>query len=354
MGIVSYRFEPEMIDELLELRARLYGDSPDTALQGEEIRRQLSPRFFFNEIAGNDYCGFVIKRHGELVGHTIAIVNSQMKGPDELPVGLIGFFECLDDYEVASELLDAATDWLKNSKGVARIWGPIQFDIWHGYRFKTRGHKVSAFTGEPVNKPYYPHFFERYGFHEKWIWNSVWIAEADAFDNLVSHRTPTPGYLINRDLRFTTLLSDEDLTDLYEAIMASFKKLPGFTLLPFVEFEQLYRQRCHDTRLTTIIRDRQDRVAAFTVAYPNHLAYNVPGTSGKEAVFFLVGIPGSGGLQNPMLAPSIVYHAVRECFHSGYGSVVLAMMRKSIWLKAISLKHLDDASSSYALYEFER
>jgi hypothetical protein len=40
---------------------------------------------------------------------------------------------------VATVPLDAARDWLRDQHGLRRIWGPMNFDIWHSYRFMTRG-----------------------------------------------------------------------------------------------------------------------------------------------------------------------------------------------------------------------
>ena len=353
MAVTAYRFELEMIESLVDLRTELYGDSPETALHAEEIRRLLSRSFSFHADPGNDHICFIARQGNKPVGHVTATVNGQLRTPGGDPVGAVGFFECIDDYNVATQLLDAAIDWLKNDKALTRIWGPIQFDIWHGYRFKTRGFNVNRFTGEPINKSYYPHFLERYGFKPKWQWSSVWIAEPEAVENLISHRAPKLNYLIGKDVRFTTLSGHEDLQILHNAIMKAFLPLLGFTPLPFDEFERLFLARCRDDRLVTIVRDPDDRVLAFALAYPNKQTCGTSSLSNEEAVFFLVGTTEQDGIRNKMLAPSTVYHAVRECFHANYSSVVLALMRKSIWLEAIKIKHLDDALSTYALFELE-
>ena len=353
MAVTAYRFEPEMVEAMLDLRASLYGDSLETALHAEEIRRLLSQSYAFHSGPDNDHMCFIARKGNRTIGHVTAIVNAQLKSPDDVAVGAIGFFECINDYDVASELLGAAVNWIRDEKGLTRVWGPVQFDIWHGYRFKTRGFKVNHFTGEPVNKSYYPHFFERFGFKSRWEWNSVWIAEPDAVENLIVHRVPKLDYLIGKDLRFCTLSDHSDLQALHNGIMKAFSGLLGFTPLPFEEFERLFLARCRDDRLVTIVKDPDDHIVAFALAYPNKQTCGAAALSSDEAVFFLVGTTEQSTVRNKMLAPSTVYHAVRECFHAGYGSVVLALMRKSIWLEAIKIKHLDDAFSTYALYELK-
>ena len=353
MAVKSYTFEPESIDALIRIRKNLYGDNLETAQQAKQIRRLLGRNFSFHADPGNDHKCFLATHLGKPVGHVVAFVNKQLKGPDGKPVGAIGFFECMDDYYVASDLLNAAIDWIKCENDLTRIWGPIQFDIWHGYRFKTRGFNVNSFTGEPTNKPYYPHFFEQYGFKPKWHWNSAWIAEPGAMESLIYHRAPKLSNVLGKILRFTTVSDQSDLRALYPVIMDSFQSLFGFTPLSFKEFARQGLAQCKDARLVTIVKNQNNRILAFAVAYPNVRTYSTNTQSSEEAVLFLIGTTSKWGIYNEMLAHWTVYHAVRQCFHAGYNSVVLAMMRKSAWLNAVKIKRLDDAISTYAFYELE-
>jgi hypothetical protein len=69
-------------------------------------------------------------------------------------------------------LLEHAIEWLREKHDLQRIWAPVNFDIWHGYRLMTRGFEEKTFYGEPYNKIYYPGFLaalalppERRGIH---------------------------------------------------------------------------------------------------------------------------------------------------------------------------------------------
>ena len=76
---------------------------------------------------------------------------------------LIGFFECLDDYEVAKALFDRATDWaIKHN--LVNLLGTFNLD-----REESRGILVEGRDRPPPsycghNPIYYPAFFEQYGF----------------------------------------------------------------------------------------------------------------------------------------------------------------------------------------------
>lgn len=97
-------------------------------------------------------------------GRIAAFVNKKYKNKgDDMPVGGIGFFECINNQEAANLLLDTAKNWLKE-EGMQAMDGPINF----GERDKWWGMLVSGFS-EPLycmnyNPPYYVTLFENYGF----------------------------------------------------------------------------------------------------------------------------------------------------------------------------------------------
>ena len=75
----------------------------------------------------------------------------------------IGFFECLEDFEVAEALFNQAETWTRNH-GLKRIVGTFNLD-----REESRGILIEGRSRPPAvycghNPPYYPQFFERFGF----------------------------------------------------------------------------------------------------------------------------------------------------------------------------------------------
>ena len=114
---------------------------------------------------------------GNLIGRVAAFVNSKYKSKgDELPVGGMGFFECINEQAAADLLFDTAKQWLQ-SKGMEAMDGPINFgerDRWWGLQVEGKDasdsipNKASAFQ-PPLycmnyNPPYYQQLFENYGF----------------------------------------------------------------------------------------------------------------------------------------------------------------------------------------------
>jgi GNAT superfamily N-acetyltransferase len=105
------------------------------------------------------------------IGRIAAFVNKKYKNKgDELPVGGIGFFDCIHDQTAADTLFDVAKHWLLQ-KGMEAMDGPINF----GERDRWWGLIVEGFQsplyGMNYNPPYYRELFERYGF--KCFYNQI-------------------------------------------------------------------------------------------------------------------------------------------------------------------------------------
>ena len=101
---------------------------------------------------------------GNLIGRIAAFVNKKYttRG-DEVPVGGIGFFECINDQDAADMLFDVARHWLLQ-RGMGAMDGPINC----GERDRWWGLLVEGFVPPPYclnyNPPYYRELFETYGF----------------------------------------------------------------------------------------------------------------------------------------------------------------------------------------------
>jgi hypothetical protein len=108
---------------------------------------------------------------GNLIGRIAAFVNKKYKNKgDDVPVGGMGFFECINDQEAADLLFDNAKHWLMQH-GMEAMDGPINFgerDRWWG--LITQGFHEPLYCMN-YNPPYYVTLFENYGF--KTFYNQV-------------------------------------------------------------------------------------------------------------------------------------------------------------------------------------
>ena len=101
---------------------------------------------------------------GRPTGRIAAFTNQKYKNKgDDVPVGGIGFFECINNQEAADMLLDNARHWLLQ-QGMQAMDGPINFgerDRWWG--MVTQGYQEPLYCMN-YNPPYYKTLFEEYGF----------------------------------------------------------------------------------------------------------------------------------------------------------------------------------------------
>jgi hypothetical protein len=107
---------------------------------------------------------WLLKKDNEYIGRIAAFTNKKYKNKgDDVPVGGMGFFDCINDQIAADMLFDVAKHWLLQ-QGMGAMDGPINF----GERDRWWGLVVAGFQ-EPLycmnfNPPYYQSLLENYGF----------------------------------------------------------------------------------------------------------------------------------------------------------------------------------------------
>ncbi|MEW6003803.1 MAG: hypothetical protein AB1695_00660 [Stygiobacter sp.] len=106
---------------------------------------------------------FIAEKDGKMVGRIAAIKNELHNQVHNDKVGFFGFFECINDQQVANALFDAAKNWLKE-KGCDTMRGPANPSSNDEY-----GMLIEGFDDEPrilmtYNPKYYLDLCDNYGF----------------------------------------------------------------------------------------------------------------------------------------------------------------------------------------------
>ena len=148
----------------LDFPRKLYRNDPSHVVQFDsEIRsafdRKTNPYFNHGDavrwIARND--------RGDTVGRIAAFYDTDKDEADYVKSGGCGFFESINNRQVAFMLFDTAKEWLQKS-GYEAMTGPINF----GENDTNWGCLVQGFVpqalGMTYNLPYYKELFESYGF----------------------------------------------------------------------------------------------------------------------------------------------------------------------------------------------
>lgn len=116
---------------------------------------------------------FIAKKDGETVG-TIAATFDHGQQEVEKGVGFVGFFEFIDDENVARPLFDAACGFLKG-KGCTEVRGPFNFNSNHDFGLLIDGFDTPACLLNPHARPYYGAMYEKLGMTKKIDWYAYWM-----------------------------------------------------------------------------------------------------------------------------------------------------------------------------------
>jgi hypothetical protein len=165
---------PEQQRAFLAVPRRVYAGDP---LWVEPLRSDMAAKFapsnpFFKY---GRLQQFLAMQSGVAVGRVVAAVNDRLVEKEGEKIGLVGFFECVEDIGAAAGLLTAAMDWLRG-QGMTRARGPIDLSTHNNCLFLVDGFEESPMVMMPYNPRYYGPFFEKLG------WEKAKDAYAYKFD----------------------------------------------------------------------------------------------------------------------------------------------------------------------------
>jgi len=151
--------------EFLQVAVTIYKDEPNWIRPldkdiNEVFCKERNKAFRFGEAVR-----WILKdEKGNLIGRIAAFTNKKYKNKgDDVTVGGIGFFECINSQQAADFLLDTGKNWLLE-RGMEAMDGPINFgerDRWWG--LVTEGFYEPLYCMN-YNPPYYVNLLEHYGF----------------------------------------------------------------------------------------------------------------------------------------------------------------------------------------------
>lgn len=108
---------------------------------------------------------FLAKRDGKVVGRIAAVVNHAHNRQFKEKRGFFGFFESINDQEVAHKLFIAARDWLM-AQGMTCARGPCNPSLNYECGLLVDGFDSSPTFMMTYNPPYYGELIESFGFEK--------------------------------------------------------------------------------------------------------------------------------------------------------------------------------------------
>lgn len=375
MAIQSYEFDAGLSAAFAAFREDLYRDDSNWIPPlRPAFLEQFAPEFSFFRRSGNRHLHFIASANGKIVGHVSAFVNKDLKDRDGTPVGTLGFFECVNDYAAAADLLEHAIEWLQEKNDLHRIWAPVNFDIWHGYRLMTRGFEEKTFYGEPYNNTYYPGFFSRFGFSVKKTWDSLERWSRSTLETIIARLEPRYRRLLDEGYQFKSIDVNQanDFRQLYTALIRSYHGLLGITPFEFDDFEQILGQylKAFEVRFTNLIYDPHGNVAAFSVAYPDYsgairamhgkddllakLRFRLRRGKADRVVFYMIGATPEEVERRHGLGSAAYYHTMQQILGAGFQTVLFAIIADDSGVRRLLGEEMSFTQRTYSLYELNR
>ncbi len=375
MAINYFTFDPKNTDRYLQFGQNVYHSDPNyLPVENKSIARLFSPQYSFYLRNGNTHRHFFATRDGEILGRISAFRNKDLKDRDGEPIGCVGFFECVNDYDIASDLLQAAINWLYREQDIKRIWGPINFDIWHGYRFMIKGFEYKTFLGEPYNKSYYPEYIERFGFRIRQQWDTVELHGKELLFDLIKKGLVARDTLLEKGYRFEPFkLSrfSSEINKLYTIIQNSFSGFLGFTPIDLSEFARLFIpvRSIIDSRFFLFIYDEQDNLAGFAGAFPeisdwirmvkeknrylSKFKFLIRRPPPSKILFFFGGISQQEAAKRSGLGKAAFAHTIEQILKAGFDQIIIALMAADSRARGLVKGNWATGHRQYALYQYD-
>ncbi|MGZ4886634.1 MAG: hypothetical protein ACXVI6_08180 [Candidatus Aminicenantales bacterium] len=373
MAITSFTFDRGLADSFIGFGYDVYrGDRRWIPPFRAELDRQLSPSFPFYLKAGSAHRHFLAMAGDRVLGRVSAMVNPDLRDAGGSAPGLIGFFECFEDRHVAQDLLATACAWLRQDCGVTRVTGPMNFDIWHGYRIMTRGFDKEPFLGEPYNKPYYPGFFEEAGFVRRQRWHSVECEGRGLIESLMARggeayeKLRRQGYVFES---FDAGRFEQEMGRLHGLISKSFSRFLDFTPISAEEFLRLFSHSrlALVPRLAQFFNDERGQPAGFAVAFleladavramrgktdlASRLKFAARRARARRVNFFAGGMTSEEIAKKSGLGRAGFYSILRQILEEGYEHVLITLISEDNRSNGFLGPLAKDYGREYALYE---
>lgn len=216
------------------------------------------------------------------VGRIAAFIDRERNKELELPAGGLGFFESIENDQVAELLFEAAEGWLR-AEGMHAVDGPINF----GERDKFWGLLVKGWYRplyqETYNPPYYQRMFEDRGYvaHEQCLTMRGVVSEfpGERLAGLAARVKERYGLYTKQIDKNDLPTAANDFAEAYNAAFNHwpyFKPMSGEDVLPtFKEMKPIM-----DPHLTCLAYNKEDRPIGMAGLIPDINCF-MKGVNGK-------------------------------------------------------------------------
>lgn len=209
---------------------------------------------------------------GQIVGRICAMINPRYNEKYGKRRVRFGWFDLVDDIEVAEALFAAAEEWAK-AQGMEEIHGPLYYNTLGRQGMLVEGFDRLAPFSCLYNHPYYVDIMDRLGFVKECDWIQYMMPADQGVDDRMQAIADRLMRKYNlRVADFDALKKDRDVVRKFFRTYNECYDGTVYNFIPFTqeeieeEIDQIIGQL--DGRLCCVIMDEDDDVAAFAVSLP--------------------------------------------------------------------------------------
>ena len=258
---IKFENERKYVRDFLKLPKMLYGkednmENPNEILSLLQGTHPLSKYFTLHK--------FLIYSGENIKGRYVITTYDR----DE--VAYIGFFECVNDKEVAKYLFESASDYVKKL-GYKKIVGPVDASFWIKYRLKINLFRSSPYTGEPYNKDYYLDLFKENGYEICEHYTSNIYNKVTSKEPLYDQRYLAflgKGYeIISPDIEEF----DKVIKELYDLLTELYSDFPVYKSVSYEDFAKVFSDYRYIIDMSMVkMAYYKERAVGFFVSVPDY------------------------------------------------------------------------------------
>lgn len=243
----------------------LYSDEMNT------LRKDKNPAFAFCDA---DY--FLAYKDGKIVGRVAAIINRRANGYWKTKTVRFGWFDFINDSDVAKSLLTAVSRW-GQERGMTEISGPFGFEDMDREGMLVEGFDKLSTMYVNYNYDYYPRILEKLDGFEKgndYVEYKVMVPDVTPlkFSRTASLIKKRYGLAV-RKYNFHEMKDEGRGKELFAILNATYKDLYGYSQLSSDQIDRLINEyiKIADLNLVTCVVDttKNDKMVGFGVSFPS-------------------------------------------------------------------------------------
>lgn len=262
----------KILGKFIDFPHDLYKDDPNYVPElfvGQMDLLQKGKHPFYKHSSAQPFLAY---KEGKIVGRILAIWNTNYQKFTGSFEGHFGFFDSINDKEVAHTLLKTAEEWVRE-KGAKRFAGPINLTT-----NDTCGLLVEGFDSPPVammtyNYPYYLELLESYGLTKMEDLRAYMVERATASDRSVKlierleERLSRSGIILRQ---FNTKDFANEAKKIKEVYNTAWDKNLGFVPMTDEEFDHTAK----DLKMIlnpdyAIVAEKDGKIVGFALGVPD-------------------------------------------------------------------------------------